>query len=129
MKTKVDALFAHKQPSAAQEVVAGMFGTTPEKVAENRAQQPSLGAELKAMAREAVKDIRGTIHETFFGSPEHPGELGTPLNPTPQLTTQDLLGHPVHRDTDVPNTVESLFGHRDRQQEQERTRGMDAPER
>lgn len=53
-------------------------------------QQPSLGAELKAMAREAVKDIRGTVHQSFFGQPEHAAELGTPLNPTPQMTTQDL---------------------------------------
>lgn len=52
--------------------------------------QPSLGAELKAMGREAIKDIRGTIHESFFGKPEHASELGTPLNPTPQMTTEDL---------------------------------------
>lgn len=61
-----------------------------QKRAEWAEQQPSLGAELKAMAREAVKDIRGTVHETFFGKPEHASELGTPLNPTPQMTTQDL---------------------------------------
>ena len=60
------------------------------KRAEWAEQQPSLGAELKAMGREAVKDIRGTIHESFFGKPEHASELGTPLNPTPQMTTQDL---------------------------------------
>jgi hypothetical protein len=53
-------------------------------------QQPSLGAELKAMAREAVKDIRGTVHQSWFGQPEHTPEMGTPLNPTPQMTTQDL---------------------------------------
>jgi hypothetical protein len=58
--------------------------------AEWAASQPSLSAELKAMGREAVKDIRGTIHETFFGKPEHMPEMGTPLNPTPQMTTQDL---------------------------------------
>ena len=60
------------------------------KRAEWAEQQPSLGAELKAMAREAVKDIRGTVHQSFFGQPEHAAELGTPLNPTPQMTTQDL---------------------------------------
>lgn len=53
-------------------------------------QQPSLGAELKAMGREAIKDIRGTIHQSFFGQSEHVPEMGTPLNPTPQMTTQDL---------------------------------------
>lgn len=65
-----------------------------EKILETRAQwaeqQPSLGAELKAMAREAVKDIRGTVHQSFFSQPEHAAEMGTPLNPTPQLVTQDL---------------------------------------
>jgi hypothetical protein len=60
------------------------------KRAEWAQSQPSLGAELKAMGREAIKDIRGTVHETFFGKPEHASELGTPLNPTPQMTTQDL---------------------------------------
>jgi hypothetical protein len=60
------------------------------KRAEWAQSQPSLGAELKAMGREAIKDIRGTIHESFFGKPEHAPEMGTPLNPTPQMTTQDL---------------------------------------
>ncbi len=60
------------------------------KRAEWAEQQPSLGAELRAMGREALKDVRGTIHETFFGKPEHASELGTPLSPTPQMTTQDL---------------------------------------
>jgi hypothetical protein len=60
------------------------------KRAEWAEQQPSLGAELKAMTREAVKDIRGTVHQSWFGQPEHTPEMGTPLNPTPQMTTQDL---------------------------------------
>jgi len=60
------------------------------KRAEWAEQQPSLSAELKAMGREAIKDIRGTIYESFFGKAEHASELGTPLNPTPQMTTQDL---------------------------------------
>jgi hypothetical protein len=53
-------------------------------------EQPSLGAELKAMAREGIKDVRSTVMETFLGSPELGGEPGTPLNPTPQQVTQDL---------------------------------------
>lgn len=52
--------------------------------------QPSLSGQLAAIGREAVKDIRSTMHETFFGRPEHVPEMGTPLNPTPQMTTQDL---------------------------------------
>jgi hypothetical protein len=54
------------------------------------AQQPSVSAELKAMAREAVKDVRSTVNEVFIGSPELGGESGTPLNPTPQMVTQEL---------------------------------------
>ena len=73
---------AEQQPSAWEQMLA--------KRAEWAASQPSLAAELKAMGREAVKDIRGTLHETYFGKPEHAGELGTPLNPTPQMTTQEL---------------------------------------
>lgn len=53
-------------------------------------QQPSITAELKAMAREAVKDVRSTVNETFLGSPEFGGEPGTPMNPTPQMVTQDM---------------------------------------
>lgn len=60
------------------------------KRAEWAAEQPSLSAELKAIGREAIKDVRGTLHETFFGQPEHMSELGTPMNPTPQVVTQDL---------------------------------------
>lgn len=60
------------------------------KRAEWAADQPSLSAELKAMGREAIKDVRNTLHETYFSQPEHMPEMGTPLNPTPQMTTQDL---------------------------------------
>lgn len=40
-----------------------------------------LKSELKAMGREAIKDVRATAHETFFGKHEHASEIGTPLNP------------------------------------------------
>lgn len=68
----------------------GIFQQMLDKRNEWAAQQPSLGAEIKAMAREAVKDIRSTVTEVFLGSPELGGEPGTPLNPTPQMVTQDL---------------------------------------
>lgn len=60
------------------------------KRAEWTEQQPSLGAQIRAMAREAVKDVRSTVMETFLGSPENGGEPGTPLHPTMQQVTQDL---------------------------------------
>jgi hypothetical protein len=56
----------------------------------NHAKQPSFGSELKAMLREAIKDIRATLHESWFGKPEHMAEAGTPLNPTMQLITEDM---------------------------------------
>jgi hypothetical protein len=56
----------------------------------NHAKQPSLSSELKAMFREAIKDIRATLHESWFGKPEHMAEAGTPLNPTQQMVTADM---------------------------------------
>ncbi|MCE9564623.1 MAG: hypothetical protein K8U57_21525 [Planctomycetes bacterium] len=37
----------------------------------------------KAMIREATNDIRGTLHQVYFGQPEHQSEMGTPMHPTP----------------------------------------------
>ena len=59
-------------------------------VQDNRAQQPSLGAELRAMGREMIKDVRGKMMESVFGSQEVSTEPGVPLNPTPQMVTNDL---------------------------------------
>ena len=67
-----------------------------------RAQQPSFGAEIKAMAREAVKDVHNTIQQVFFGQSSGHGEPGTPLNPTPQLVTEDLTGRPMDIRSDMP---------------------------
>src|ERR1700752_588584 len=58
-------------------------------VQDNHAQQPALGAELRAMGREAIKDVRNTIHETFFGQREGIGEPGAPLNYTQPEISQD----------------------------------------
>lgn len=73
-----------------------------ESVQAARAQQPSFGAELKAMTREAVKDVNSTIQQVFFGHPAGHGEPGTPLNPTPQLVTEDLTGRPMDIRSDMP---------------------------
>ncbi len=58
-------------------------------VADNHAQQPALGAELAAMGREAIKDVRGTLMESYFGKAEHASEPGTPLSPTMQEVSAD----------------------------------------
>jgi hypothetical protein len=76
---------------AAESDMQRMTEQAMDKRAEWAAQQPSLVAELKAMAREAVKDIRESVVEQgWFGQRDGPGEPGTPLNPTPQMVTQDL---------------------------------------
>ena len=43
-------------------------------------------AEVNAMAREAVKDVRQTANEVYFGKGEHAAEMGAPLNPLPRET-------------------------------------------
>ena len=60
-------------------------------------ERPSVWAELRAMAREAVNDVRGTVHETYFGRPEKPQELGVPLSPTSQQVTQEQEAGPSPR--------------------------------
>jgi hypothetical protein len=75
-------------------------------------QQPALGAELRAMGREALKDIRGKMMETFFGSQELSMEPGVPLSPTPQMVTNDLgtLGS-YHDVLDTYASRGSVHGH------------------
>lgn len=58
------------------------------------------GAEVDALLREMGKDLRGTLHQIFYGQPEHPSEPGTPLNPTPQIVTEGLTGRGVNAETD-----------------------------
>jgi hypothetical protein len=51
----------------------------------------SFAAEYQALCREAVKDINNTMHQVFFGHQAGFGEPGTPLSPTPQMVTRDLV--------------------------------------
>jgi hypothetical protein len=37
---------------------------------------------VAAVCREGIKDVRNTVHETYFGRGENAGEPGAPLNPT-----------------------------------------------
>ena len=62
------------------------------------------GEQFDAMFREAVKDIRNSIHESFFGRPEGAAELGAPGNPTPQLVTEGIKeAQPESFDTMLDN--------------------------
>lgn len=45
-----------------------------------------------AMGREALGDIRNTLHQIAFGRPESPGMVGAPLNPPAQIVTEQLRG-------------------------------------
>src|SRR4051812_36748736 len=36
---------------------------------------------VAAIGRDAVKDVRSTLMQVFFGNPDRGGEAGTPLNP------------------------------------------------
>jgi hypothetical protein len=49
---------------------------------ENRKSLPTFGSEIRAITREAMKDIRQTLHESYFGHGEHAPEPGSPFNPT-----------------------------------------------
>jgi hypothetical protein len=57
---------------------------------ENFARRQSFSSSVAAIFREAIKDVRGTLMESYFGRPEHPGEPGTPFNPTPQIVTAEM---------------------------------------
>ena len=61
----------------------------------------SIAGQAKAMLREAVKDVRGTLHETYFGRPEHAGEPGAPMVPTSQMATDDLTTGPPAFEADA----------------------------
>jgi hypothetical protein len=80
-----DQVFTNEQlKQQGQEVKQSWAEQLKNWVQENRDGQPALGAELAAMGREAIKDVRGTLMETYFGKPEHAPEPGTPLSPTMQ---------------------------------------------
>lgn len=58
------------------------------------------------IAREAVKDVRNTNHELWFGQPERSGEPGAPLNP---LHSEIAAGHEgsVYGDAVTQTTVQT----------------------
>lgn len=90
-------------------------------IQENHAQQPALGAELAAMGREAIKDVRATLMETYFGKPEHASEPGTPLSPTMQEVSADrgLVGQ-YQAILDTYASRGSAYGHEQERGGQER---------
>jgi hypothetical protein len=98
------AVFRHaKEDMAASPGMAQMRpdaepATFMEWVKANHARQPSLWSELAAMTREAIKDVRQTVNEVFFGKGEHAPEPGTPLNPTQMIITAEAGNFPGYND-------------------------------
>jgi hypothetical protein len=87
---------------------------TPEQEAAAKAKlatrQAKVKAEvgvLKAMGREMIKDVRSTVMEVFFNQSEKPGELGAPLNQTPQQVTEAVTEKAVDLKTDK---IANIFG-------------------
>lgn len=68
------------------------------RLGEKMAELPSFGGQIDAMVREAAKDINNTMHQVFFGQSIGHGESGAPMNPTPQMVTEDL----GHNGNDMP---------------------------
>lgn len=58
---------------------------------------------VAAIGREAVKDVRETIMETFFGDPDRGGEIGAPLNPLPSEIANDGTLHAITDSADLPS--------------------------
>jgi hypothetical protein len=59
-------------------------------VQQNHAQQPSLGAELKALGRQGLKDLQNAVLHAFPDSMRLHEEQGTPLSPTSAMVTKDV---------------------------------------
>jgi hypothetical protein len=92
--------------------------------------------ELKAIGREMVNDVRGTLLEIFFGKPEHAAESGTPWHPTAQIVTGELLGHPFAHEKNFGSMSLEQFNREahnrqadDRGNDKDRGREPDGPER
>lgn len=61
---------------------------------------------LPAIAREALKDVRSTVHEVFFGRGENAGELGAPFNPlASEIANDNTPQHGVHGTTPTQDAI------------------------
>jgi hypothetical protein len=59
-------------------------------VRQNHEQLPSLGAELKALGREGLKDLQNAVLHAFPDSMRLQEEPGAPLSPTQAMVTKDV---------------------------------------
>lgn len=61
-----------------------------DRVRQNHAQQPALGAELRALGREGLKDLQNVVLHAFPDSMRLEQEPGAPLSPTQAMVTKDV---------------------------------------
>ena len=59
-------------------------------VRKNHQERPSLGAELRALGREGLKDLQNAVLHAFPDSQHMHEEPGTPLSPTQAMVTKDV---------------------------------------
>jgi len=59
-------------------------------VRQNHQQQPALGAELRALGREGLKDLQNAVLHAFPDSMRLEQEPGAPLSPTQAMVTKDV---------------------------------------
>jgi hypothetical protein len=59
-------------------------------VRQNHAQQPALGAELRALGREGLKDLQNAVLHAFPDSQRLHEEPGAPMSPTQAMVTKDV---------------------------------------
>jgi hypothetical protein len=109
------------QPGVAQGEPRSLIGRFVDWVRHNKAQQPKFGAQVKAMLREAAKDINATLHQVFFSQQPGASEPGTPLVPTQQQVTK-ALGNVYGKSEDYPKVLAEAAA---RGAQQGRQRGME----
>lgn len=93
---------SEKKPSALSETLEAMSA----KVKENRANQPKVGAEMRAVFRQGREDAWNNLIPAF---PQTglTREAGAPGTPTPQQTTEALEGREVNEQDKLVQEVAS----------------------
>jgi hypothetical protein len=85
---------------------------------DNFAERQSFAGAVSALAREAIKDVRQTMNEVFFGQGEHMSEPGTPFNPTQIQVTKEAGNFHGYED------MQAEAAHRAGFQREDRDKGM-----
>lgn len=73
------------------------------KVVANFYQSVANDRTIPAIAREAVKDVRDTVNQVFFGQHERGGEIGAPMNPLASEIANDNVLHAMTDRSSLPS--------------------------